>query len=228
MCEKSGRPHAPFHCGFTLVELLVVIFIISLLAGLVVPSFQRAKQLARSVMCMANLRNIQQAMALYASFNSDLLPPKFEMKKSVLTAKDLSEGKKINTPEEGIQTVLRSYASATLFRCPGDIGSYGDSRPVWQRRGASYEVKGVNPKDINDPSKADKADFWLKMAEGKDLATDLFKPWEAKDIKKIREKIGKGELGPAAWHGEKFNMVLAKGYALSVQTQEEEKAAKGD
>jgi len=61
--------------GFTLVELLVVITLIGILAGLLVPSLARAKSRARSIGCLGNLKQWGLATCLYASDNQDFLPP---------------------------------------------------------------------------------------------------------------------------------------------------------
>jgi len=55
--------------GFTLVELLVVIVIISLLTMLVVPSLGKARDVANNVTCINNLRNLGTGMGLYHSEN---------------------------------------------------------------------------------------------------------------------------------------------------------------
>ncbi len=60
--------------GFTLIELLVVIAIIALLVSILLPSLQRARELAKRAVCMANLNGIGKAFALYASEGDDRWP----------------------------------------------------------------------------------------------------------------------------------------------------------
>lgn len=53
--------------GFTLVEVLVVIGILAILAGLLLPALSRATRRARMTQCAANLQQIGLALQIYTS-----------------------------------------------------------------------------------------------------------------------------------------------------------------
>lgn len=234
--NREERPRQTLHAlpiprvpstGFTLIELLVVVAIIGVIMGIFLPALAAAREAAKSAVCTSNLRQIHLATINYAAANHDRLPPKYEVKKVTLSAKEISEGKRLNTLTDGIQILLARYAEPGNFQCPGDVGSVGSLNPVWSTRGTSYDVKGADGK-VGDLKKYMEGNLWNKLDKRKDLATDLFKPWEATDPIKVAEKTSKGELGPTLWHGGRHNLVFMDGHVATVFTKADEQLVKGD
>mgnify|MGYP001025889842 CR=1 FL=1 len=60
--------------GFTLIELLVVIAIIAILAAMLFPVFARARESARKIQCLSNVKNIATAFQMYLT-DYERMPP---------------------------------------------------------------------------------------------------------------------------------------------------------
>jgi prepilin-type N-terminal cleavage/methylation domain-containing protein len=69
------RVVAPRSNGFTLIELLVVIAIIAILAALLLPSLAGAKEQARRIQCINNVRQLLITHTIYCNDNNDKMAP---------------------------------------------------------------------------------------------------------------------------------------------------------
>ncbi len=61
--------------GFTLIELLVVIAIIAILAAILFPVFARAREKAREVACINNMKQLGTAFLMYADDHGGTMAP---------------------------------------------------------------------------------------------------------------------------------------------------------
>lgn len=59
------------NAGFTLIELLVVIAIIAILAAVLFPVFAQAREKARAIACLSNMKQIGTAIAMYTGDNDE-------------------------------------------------------------------------------------------------------------------------------------------------------------
>lgn len=114
------------HCGFTLVELLVVIGIIALLISILLPSLNKAREAARSTYCLSNLRQIGIAINLYASQNKGQMPLISERQHLSAASLGLANGLIANGDGRSWAGLLRDVTKVqtNLFHCPSDWRQY--------------------------------------------------------------------------------------------------------
>jgi len=91
--------------GFTVIELLVVMAIIVVLAGLIFPVFASVKEKSRQTKCMNNLKQLGTAFELYCQdYDSDWIAPAY------------------------LGRLYPSYVSSPeLYICPSDPGIYNNT-----------------------------------------------------------------------------------------------------
>lgn len=70
ICTRSFHPH----CGFTLVELLVVLAVVGILVALLLPAISRVKARAQQVDCMSRQKQWAMAFRMYVDDQDDLIP----------------------------------------------------------------------------------------------------------------------------------------------------------
>jgi len=107
---NAGCHRVPnFAPGFTVIELLVVVAIIAILAALLLPALARARESARRIACVGNVRQINLATRMYADEHDDFIP----------YTNRLSFNYK-----ESIKPYLGQHSDSSVndkvFACPGD------------------------------------------------------------------------------------------------------------
>jgi len=178
--------------GFTLVDVLVSLAVISVLIGLLLPSFSLVRESARRVKCASNLRQIGLGLHMYGQSSGEYLPPSV-----FLPASAYSRSAMVGSPElmdtlrteegafpardwgqwDGIGLLYaEGYLSAPgVFYCPSHTGNHPFDRyeDVWSAEQgeivSNYQYRGLGPR----------GERRLFMIEGDAaLVTDMLRSFE--------------------------------------------------
>lgn len=105
--------------SFTLVELLIVLAILAILAGLLTPALRNARAAARTTACLNNLRQMGIALQAYLNDNSQRMPV-------------LNNRSNRVDQRPALDTVLLPDRARQVFKCPADRAG------VFEETGCSY------------------------------------------------------------------------------------------
>ena len=230
--EADGRPFPGKRsfsslpvAHFTLIELLVVIAIIAILAAMLMPALQQARERGRAISCTNNLKNMGTLVAQYIDDNdSYFLPPRVphDNEEGYLFWLDhISHYKIWGAPAKGPET-KSTYYSFNI--CP--------SAPVWGRRiiytsasiaesGLRYCDYGVN---FNISDRTTTSPKYLKISQKNPFLSKtmyFMDSWKHRDasntrykheIKRYRHTENKIDTAVYAAHGKTSNVLFLDGH----------------
>ena len=202
--------------GFTLIELLVVIAIIAILAAMLMPALQQAREAGKEIACKNNMVHVGKATEMYSSDNRDIFMPR-----------------------------KATWASDNIHPW-GEMlydGGYFSSYPVWPNSNKAYEKWQIRSMECPAENRVRVApptqnhvnvhlngtyDFAINMGPHKDLPdltvsrsklrypTRTMQFMDGKDAWIKYNLAGNAKLR----HGTKYNVLFEDGHAGSLSSAE--------
>ncbi len=124
--------------GFTLIELLVVIAIIAILAAILFPVFAQAREKARAISCLSNLKECGTGSLMYSQdYDEQVLPEWLNLTDGDVGSYNGQVRDWVRFWPERIQPYLKNYNITTCPDAPTDGG------PNWPNDPQNHRVGGT-------------------------------------------------------------------------------------
>jgi len=220
--DKTIGSKSQAQTGFTLVEVLVVMAVITVLLAILFPVFSSARRHAQQVACLSNLRELGQAVFMYAQDYDDLYPYGGDPSDLDTSSwEDFENGKywptiqQWHTNDQYVYNVMASYVKdKELWHCPSDdgytlCGSFEDipldaGSSSYKAFGTSY---GYTTLLALDHQTISGVRGWSRQAP--------YSEQDPVDIPLLWDMVGEWHGGSGLIEG-RLNMVMVDGHAINV------------
>jgi type II secretory pathway pseudopilin PulG len=126
-----NRRRISSRAGFSMMDLLIVLFILGILLALLLPAVQAAREAARRINCNNQLKQIALALHNYATANKSLFPP-------AVVCSAAAKAESANPWAEAKLTVKEAHGTSWILR----ISPYFEEEAVFKAWNFQFGVSG--------------------------------------------------------------------------------------